>query len=47
MNLLDLHQQIEIAKNAAKEAGKVLLHKKDSLNQSIFSSDKTSVSKRE
>ena len=40
MNLLDLHQQIEIAKNAAKEAGKVLLHKKDSLNQSIFSSDK-------
>ena len=40
MNLLDLHQQIEIAKNAAKEAGKVLLHKKDSLNQSIFLSDK-------
>ena len=40
MNLSDLHQQIEIAKNAAKEAGKVLLHKKDSLNQSIFSSDK-------
>ena len=40
MNLLDLHQQIEIAKNAAKEAGKVLLNKKDSLNQSIFSSDK-------
>ena len=40
MHLLDLHQQIEIAKNAAKEAGKVLLHKKDSLNQSIFSSDK-------
>ena len=40
MNLLDLHQQIEIAKNAAKEAGKVLLHKKESLNQSIFSSDK-------
>jgi myo-inositol-1(or 4)-monophosphatase len=40
MNSLDLHQQIEIAKNAAKEAGKVLLHKKDSLNQSIFSSDK-------
>ena len=40
MNLLDLHQQTEIAKNAAKEAGKVLLHKKDSLNQSIFSSDK-------
>ena len=40
MNLLDLHQQIEIAKNAAKEAGKVLLHKKDSLNQSMFSSDK-------
>jgi myo-inositol-1(or 4)-monophosphatase len=40
MNLSGLHQQIEIAKNAAKEAGKVLLHKKDSLNQSIFSSDK-------
>ena len=40
MNLLDLNQQIEIAKNAAKEAGKVLLNKKDSLNQSIFSSDK-------
>jgi len=40
MNLLDLHQQIEIAKNAAKEAGKVLLSEKDSLNQSIFSSDK-------
>jgi len=40
MNLLDLHQQIEIAKNAAKEAGKVLLNKKDSLNQSTFSSDK-------
>ena len=40
MNLSDLHQQIEIAKNAAKEAGKVLLNKKDSLNQSIFSSDK-------
>jgi myo-inositol-1(or 4)-monophosphatase len=40
MNLLDLHQQIEIAKNAAKEAGKVLLNNKDSLNQSIFSSDK-------
>ena len=40
MSSLDLHQQIEIAKNAAKEAGKVLLHKKDSLNQSIFSSDK-------
>ena len=40
MNLLDLHQQIEIAKNAAKEAGKVLLNEKDSLNQSIFSSDK-------
>ena len=40
MNLSDLHQQIEIAKNAAKEAGKVLLHKKDSLNQSIFTSDK-------
>ena len=40
MNLLDLHQQIEIAKNAAKEAGKALLNKKDSLNQSIFSSDK-------
>ena len=40
MSSLDLHQQIEIAKNAAKEAGKVLLHKKDSLNQAIFSSDK-------
>ena len=40
MNLLDLHQQIEIAKNAAKEAGKALLNEKDSLNQSIFSSDK-------
>ena len=40
MNLSDLHQQIEIAKNAAKEAGKVLSHKKYSLNQSIFSSDK-------
>ena len=40
MSSLDLHQQIEIAKNAAKEAGKVLLNKKDSLNQSIFSSDK-------
>ena len=40
MNLSDLHQQIEIAKNAAKEAGKLLLYKKDSLNQSIFSSDK-------
>ena len=40
MNSLDLHQQIEIAKNAAKEAGKVLSHKKYSLNQSIFSSDK-------
>jgi len=40
MNLLDLQQQIEIAKNAAKEAGKFLLNKKDSLNQSIFSSDK-------
>ena len=40
MSSLDLHQQIEIAKNAAKKAGKVLLYKKDSLNQSIFSSDK-------
>lgn len=40
MSSLDLHQQIEIAKNAAKEAGKALLNEKDSLNQSIFSSDK-------
>ena len=40
MSSLDLHQQIKIAKNAAKKAGKVLSNKKDSLNQSIFSSDK-------
>jgi len=39
MNELNLSENIEIAKNAAKEAGKVLLNKKHDLNQSIFTSD--------
>ena len=40
MSELNFSKNIKIAKNAAKEAGKVLLNKKDSLNQSIYSSDK-------
>jgi myo-inositol-1(or 4)-monophosphatase len=37
---MNIKDELKTAKNAAKEAGKVLLNKKDSLNQSIFSSDK-------
>jgi myo-inositol-1(or 4)-monophosphatase len=40
MSELNFSKNIKIAKNAAKKAGKVLSNKKDSLNQSIFSSDK-------
>lgn len=40
MSELNFNKNIKIAKNAAKKAGKVLSNKKDSLNQSIFSSDK-------
>ena len=40
MSELNFSKNIKIAKNAAKKAGEVLSNKKDSLNQSIFSSDK-------
>jgi len=39
MSLLNLDNEIEIAKNAAKVAGDLLLSQKNNLNESIFSSD--------
>jgi myo-inositol-1(or 4)-monophosphatase len=38
MSTLDLKKLLDIAKSAAKEAGKLLLNEKQDLNQSIFSS---------
>jgi len=37
---MNIKDEFKIAKNAAKEAGKILLNKKDSLNHSIFTSAK-------
>jgi myo-inositol-1(or 4)-monophosphatase len=39
MKNLDLHKEIQIAKDAAKAAGKLLDENKKDLNQSIYSSD--------
>ena len=39
MNTLDLHKEIQTAKDAAKAAGKLLDVNKKDLNQSIYSSD--------
>jgi myo-inositol-1(or 4)-monophosphatase len=39
MNTLDLYKEIQIAKDAAKAAGKLLKENKKELNKSIYSSD--------
>jgi myo-inositol-1(or 4)-monophosphatase len=39
MNTLDLHKEIQTAKDAAKASGKLLYVNKKDLNQSIYSSD--------
>ena len=39
MKNLDIHKEIQIAKDAAKAAGKLLDENKKDLNQSIYSSD--------
>ena len=40
MNSVDLFRVLEVAKKAAKKAGKILINNKYDLNQSIFTSDK-------
>ena len=40
MNLINFQKELITAKKAAKAAGAILLNKKDTLNNSIFTSDR-------